>query len=126
MSAPSEATSFEKYNWDELPKEVVRQGVTRCGFAGEQVLMVMNWLEPGMKVNPHKHPFEQIAYIVKGTAAFHIGDAVVTAGPGDVIRIPADVMHYAEPIGSETVLNLDIFAPIRDDYRHLTAYQQKK
>jgi len=125
MSKQTEAKSFEKYNWDELPKEVVRQGVTRTGFAGEQVLMVMNWLEPGMQVNPHKHPFEQIVYIVKGSTLFHIGDDVVTAGPGDVIRIPPDVMHYAEPVGSETVLNLDVFSPIRDDYRHLTAYQEK-
>jgi quercetin dioxygenase-like cupin family protein len=117
------AKAFEKYNWNDLPKEVVRQGVTRAGFAGEQVLLVMNWLKPGMKVNPHSHPFEQLVYIVSGTALFHIGDEVVTAGAGDVIRIPPDVTHYAEPAGSETVLNLDVFSPIRDDYRHLTRYQ---
>jgi hypothetical protein len=29
-------------------------------------------------------------------------------------------------VGSETVLNLDVFSPIRDDYRHLMDYQQKK
>lgn len=125
MSKPADTKAFEKYNWNALQKEVVRQGVTRCGFAGNQVLMVMNWLEPGMKVNPHSHPCEQIVYIVEGTALFHIGDEVVTAGPGDIIRIPPDIMHYAEPAGSETVLNLDVFSPIREDYRHLVAYQQK-
>ena len=85
MSKQTDKSSFEKYNWNDLPREIVRQGVTRCGFAGDHVLMVMNWLEPGMKVNPHRHPFEQIVYIVSGTALFHIGDDVVTAGPGDVI-----------------------------------------
>jgi quercetin dioxygenase-like cupin family protein len=126
MSTKTDARTFEKYNWNELAKEVVRPGVTRCGFGGDDVLLVMNWLEPGMKVNPHSHPFEQLVYIVKGTANFHIGEEVVTAGPGDVIRIPPDVMHYAEPTGTETVLNLDVFSPIRDDYRHLMDYQQKK
>jgi len=126
MSTKTDTRTFEKYNWNELAKEVVRPGVTRCGFGGDDVLLVMNWLEPGMKVNPHSHPFEQLVYIVKGTALFHIGEEVVTAGPGDIIRIPPDVMHYAEPVGTETVLNLDVFSPIRDDYRHLMAYQQKK
>ena len=27
-------------------------------------------------------------------------------------------------IGDEPVLNLDVFSPIRDDYRHLVEYQQ--
>ena len=112
------------YNWSELPKEFVRAGVERCGFSGDQVLLVMNWLEPGMEVRPHSHPFEQVAYIVQGRMKFVIGDEVFEAGPGSVIRIPPDVEHYGEPIGEEPVMNLDIFSPIRDDYRHLVDYQQ--
>jgi hypothetical protein len=33
-------------------------------------------------------------------------------------------VHYAEPVGDEIVLNLDVFAPLRDDYRHLVDYQR--
>jgi len=112
------------YTWDELPKEVVRKGVERCGFRGEDVLMVMNWLTPGMEVNPHSHPFEQIAYIVQGRMKFVVGDDVFEVGPGSVIRIPPNVEHCGEPIGDEVVLNLDVFSPIREDYRHLVEYQQ--
>lgn len=112
------------YNWNELPKEVVRPGVERSGFSGDDVLLVMNWLEPGMETRPHSHPFEQVAYIVQGRMKFVVGDEVFEAGPGSVIRIPPDVEHYGEPIGDEPVLNLDIFSPIRDDYRHLVEYQQ--
>ena len=39
------------YNWDTLPKEVVPPGVSRSRFRGEDVLMVMNWLDPGMPVS---------------------------------------------------------------------------
>ena len=112
------------HNWNDLPSEVVRKGDSRSGLRGDDVLLVMNKIEPGMDINPHSHPFEQVVYIVEGRVRFHVGDEVVEAGPGSLIRIPPDVMHYAEPIGDEPALNLDVFAPIRDDYRHLVEYQE--
>lgn len=112
------------YNWDTLERETVREGVTRAGFRGDDVLMVMNWLEPGMETNPHSHPFEQVVFIVQGQMRFHVGDEIVEGGPGSLIRIPPNVEHYGHPIGDETVLNLDVFSPIREDYRHLVDYQK--
>ena len=116
-------TKARHETWEGLPRETVRRGVERAGFRGEQVLLVMNWLEPGMEVNPHSHPFEQIVYIVKGQIRFTIEDDVIEAGPGSVIHIPANAVHCGEPIGDETVLNLDVFSPIRQDYRHLVERQ---
>ncbi len=115
-------TSFA--NWNTLDRETVRKGVERVGFRGDDVLLVMNWLGPGMDVNPHSHPFEQVAVIVSGQVRFHVGDEVFEAGPGTFIRIPPNVMHYGEPIGDEPALNLDVFAPIRDDYKHLVEHQK--
>jgi quercetin dioxygenase-like cupin family protein len=112
------------YRWSELPRETVRPGVTRTAFRGDNALMVMNWLEPGMEVRPHSHPFEQLAYILAGRVRFTVADEVVEVGAGEVLRIPPDVVHCGEPIGSETAINLDVFAPVRDDYRHLTEYQE--
>ncbi len=112
------------YRWDTLPKEVVRPGVSRTAFRGDNALMVMNWLEPGMEKKPHSHPFEQLAYVVSGRIRFEIGDDVVEAGAGEVVRIPPDVVHCGEALGDEVALNLDVFAPVRDDYRHLTEYQE--
>jgi len=122
MAAPE--TSTRVYKWTELPREVVRPGVSRCAFRGDNALMVMNWLEPGMDVRPHSHPFEQLVYILQGRVRFTVGDDVVEVGPGEVVRIPPDVMHCGEPLGDETAVNLDVFAPVREDYRHLTAYQE--
>lgn len=112
------------YQWDALPRETVRPGVSRTAFRGDGALMVMNWLEPGMEKKPHSHPFEQLAYILSGRLRFEIGDEVVEVGAGEVVRIPPDVVHCGEVIGDETVVNLDVFAPARDDYLHLTAYQE--
>jgi quercetin dioxygenase-like cupin family protein len=115
---------IQHYQWDELPTEDVRPGVKRAGFRGDDVLLVMNWLQPGMQTNPHRHPFEQIVYIVSGKMRFVVGGEAIEAGAGSVIRVPPDVEHYGEPIGDEPVLNLDVFSPFREDYRHLVEYQQ--
>ncbi|MEM1104694.1 MAG: cupin domain-containing protein, partial [Pseudomonadota bacterium] len=72
---------------------------------------------------PHKHPFEQIAYIIQGRIKFTIEDEVIEAGPGSVIRIPPNALHCGEPIGDEIVMNLDVFCPIREDYKHLVERQ---
>ncbi len=113
-------------NLYELPRETVRRGVERAGFRGDNFIAVMNWLTPGMALSPHQHDFEQVALIVQGRVRYHVGDEVFDAGPGSAIRIPAGVAHYAEPVGDEVALNLDIFAPPRDDYRHLVAHQDAR
>ena len=120
----SKSTKTRVLEWNALPKEVVRPGVERAGFRGDDVLMVMNWLEPGMEVNPHSHPCEQLVYVVKGTMRFVVDGEELIAGAGSLIRIPPDVEHFGEPIGDEQVLNLDVFAPIRGDYRHLVEHQK--
>ncbi|UYV39357.1 cupin domain-containing protein [Rhodobacteraceae bacterium D3-12] len=111
------------YRWTELPKEQVREGVSRTAFRGDGAIMVMNWLEPGMEKKPHSHPFEQLAYILEGRVRFEIGDEIVEVGAGEVVRIPPDVVHCGEALGGEVAVNLDIFAPARADYLHLTEYQ---
>ncbi|MDP2119861.1 MAG: cupin domain-containing protein [Hoeflea sp.] len=116
--------STKVYGWDRLPREQVREGVSRTAFRGDNALMVMNWLEPGMEKKPHSHPFEQLAYVVSGRVRFEIGEDVVEVGAGQMVRIPPDVVHCGEAIGDEVALNLDVFAPVREDYKHLTAYQE--
>jgi quercetin dioxygenase-like cupin family protein len=105
--------------WEEIPDEEVRPGVRRRGFGTSDVMLVMNECQPGMQVRPHSHTFDQIAMIVSGTAIYHVGDIHNEVGPGSIMHIPAGVEHYIEPTGSEPVLNLDVFAPAREDYMHL-------
>ena len=78
-----------------------------------------------MKTNRQSHHFGQIIFIAQGEMRFNIGDEIIEGGPGSLIRIPPGVEHYGEPCGDERVLNLDVFNPIRDDYRHLVDYQRE-
>jgi mannose-6-phosphate isomerase-like protein (cupin superfamily) len=110
--------------WDDIPGESARGGVFRRGFGTDRVLLVMHDLDPNMDLSPHRHDFDQIAVIVEGEAIYHVGDRDNVVGPGSVLLIPAGVEHYIEPTGSTPVKNLDVFAPCREDYRHLIEWMR--
>jgi quercetin dioxygenase-like cupin family protein len=114
------------YNWKNILEESPRAGVRRQAFRGSNVIIVRNELEPGMQTFPHIHDFEQLALIVSGRVRFRVGDEVHEIGPGSIFLIPAGVEHFAEPIGNEAVVNIDIFSPVRKDYLHLVKYQEEK
>jgi quercetin dioxygenase-like cupin family protein len=120
----SESGKTHGYRWEDLPREHVRPGVSRAGFRGNDVMLCMNWLEPGMEVRPHSHPHEQLVMVVKGRMRFFIGDDTIEVDQGGVVRIPPNVTHCGEVVGDETVLNLDVFTPLREDYLHLVTYQK--
>jgi quercetin dioxygenase-like cupin family protein len=91
------------------------------------VLVTHNLLAPGMEPSPHSHPFEQVFMLLEGRAKLHIGDEVHDCGPGTVLRIPPNVIHWAEPPKPEdgVAVNVDIFSPVREDYLPLVEYQRK-
>jgi quercetin dioxygenase-like cupin family protein len=73
-------------------------------------------LEPHAVVEEHSHPHEQVGMVLEGRAVFVIGGEQKTLGPGDLFRIPGHVKHRVAALEAR-VRALDIFCPIRDDYR---------
>jgi quercetin dioxygenase-like cupin family protein len=114
------------YTWDDAPSEEVRPGIRRRGFGTRDCLLVLNECEPGMDLRPHTHDFDQIALITQGSARYHVGDEPNEVGPGSLVLIPAGVEHYIEPVGDETVINIDVFAPARSDYLHLLEWMSSR
>ena len=58
-------------------------------------------------------------------AALAFGASSVVMGPGTAMRIPAGVPHTGWTIGDEVVLNIDVFAPAREDYLFLAVNQDE-
>jgi quercetin dioxygenase-like cupin family protein len=111
--------------WEAIPAEDVRRGVRRRAFGSEDVILVMNEIEPEMEPAPHAHEgFDQMALIISGRAIYHIGDDAHRVGPGSVMLIPAGETHWIEPDGNERIENLDVFAPARKDFLHLLAWME--
>jgi hypothetical protein len=47
-------------------------------------------------------------------------------GPGELLYLPAGMPFLGRVIGDEVVLNLDVFAPAREDDLYLAAHQTGK
>ncbi len=115
------------FSWSEMPKETLWDGkLTRTGIRSDGAIVAINWHQPNTPRKPqHSHPFDQLVLIISGTLGMSIGDEEVTLGPGSALRIPADVPHTGWTIGDEVVLNIDVFAPIREDYLFLAVNQSE-
>ncbi len=107
---------IKKANFDSLEETTAREGVTRRVFSGEKSMMVINTIQPFAQPALHQHPHEQLTYIIHGKCDFTLGDEVVSMEAGDVILVPPDVPHTLRPTSDETIINLDVFSPIREDY----------
>ncbi len=101
---------------EECGRHTIFPGVTVRTCAAEQMMLSLAELEPHAVVEEHSHPHEQVGMVVEGRAVFHIGAEEKTLGPGDMYRIPGHVKHRVVAL-DKPVKALDIFYPIREDYR---------
>lgn len=108
--------NLHQIDWSKTEWQAVREGVDRKAFTGNGATLALHRLMPGHKPSPHKHPHEQIVYIIAGQIRFHVGDSESLLGPGSLLVIPPDTMHWGEVVGEEPVLNLDVFTPQRPEY----------
>ena len=103
-------------DWSKLAWQRVRPGIERESFSGEGATLALHRLHPGHEPRPHAHPYEQIVYIMAGTVDFHVGGETIRLGAGGLLTVPPNVTHWAEVVGAEPVLNLDVFTPRRAEY----------
>ena len=73
---------------------------------GREVIQVRVDLEPGYLFPGHTHPGEEIIYVIEGTWEYVIGGKREIAKPGDVLFVPAGVIHSAKNIGTGNAAEL--------------------
>jgi quercetin dioxygenase-like cupin family protein len=91
-------------------------GVEIATLAGEGMMLSLVEFQPHAVVEAHSHPHEQMGILLEGELEFTIGDERQVVKPGEMWRIPGGVVHKAVA-GPNRVRALDVFHPIRDDYR---------
>ena len=116
------AATVPDYNWKTIPVRESRKGIMQRVFRGNDVLIGYSELHPHMDPSPHSHPYEQIFMIVQGRVKLHVGEQVIQCTPGSVVRIPPNVVHWAEPPSPEdgVAINMDIWT-VQCRLRHLAA-----
>lgn len=105
------------YRWDDLPKEPLKDDLSRRLISTDRMMLAQVFLEKGAVVPRHSHENEQLTYILEGTLRFWLGEdesETVDVAAGEVLHIPSWVPHKAEAI--ETTLDIDIFNPPRQDW----------
>jgi quercetin dioxygenase-like cupin family protein len=66
-----------------------------------EVVQVRVGFAPGAFAPEHRHPGEEIAYVLQGTLEYRLdGGAPVTLKEGDTLFIPAGAVHSARNVGS--------------------------
>jgi quercetin dioxygenase-like cupin family protein len=100
----------------ETAQHEIFRGVRIFTAAGEAMMLSLVEFEPRSVVEPHSHPHEQMGMLLEGELTFTIGGQTRTLRPGDMWRIPGGVVHSAVA-GDAPVKALDVFHPIREDYR---------
>jgi quercetin dioxygenase-like cupin family protein len=68
---------------------------------GREVVQVRVDFGPGVVAPRHKHPGEEIIYVLEGTLEYQVeGKPPVTLKAGGVLFIPAGTIHGAKNVGS--------------------------
>jgi quercetin dioxygenase-like cupin family protein len=71
------------------------------GIPGREAVQVRIDFEPGTGFGKHKHPGEEIIYVLEGLLEYQVeGKPPVTLKAGDVLFIPAGTIHAAKNVGS--------------------------
>jgi quercetin dioxygenase-like cupin family protein len=90
-------------------------GITRRILAYTQKVMITEHaLEKGAVLPDHKHPHEQIVYLLSGELLLEVSGENFTMLPGDSVAVPSNANHKA--VAFKESIALDIFAPARTDY----------
>ena len=89
-------------------------GVTRTplqqhdlSVPGREMVQVRVDLAPGVTFPPHSHPGEEIVYVIEGVLEYRVeGKPPVTLKAGEVLFIPAGVVHGVTNVGSGNAAEL--------------------
>ena len=103
------------YSKRELPSKELLPGIMLRSVYLKNAMMTFFDLQPGSRIPSHKHPHEQISYLVRGSMNMTVGGETRTMKEGDIAVIPPNIEHSVE-VGAEPVFALDAWYPIREDY----------
>jgi quercetin dioxygenase-like cupin family protein len=91
-------------------------GVTGQPLFGAGAMINLIEFEPGSVVPVHSHPHEQLGMCLRGTQVLVVDGVEHPIGPMEAYVIPGGVEHSAF-CGPDGATVIDVFQPVREDYR---------
>ena len=83
----------------------------------EQIMLVRHFFEQGWVGARHSHPHDQLVYVVSGALRVDVCGKTFDAHAGDSFVVDGGKEHQASAIEASEVL--DVFTPVREEYRDL-------
>lgn len=80
----------------------------------ESMMLVRHEMRKGWRGTAHKHPHEQMVYVISGHIRSIVDGAEIDASTGDNFIVAPNVEHQATALEDSVVL--DVFCPARADY----------
>ena len=104
------------YNEDSKPARQIFEGIWARSFWGDDIMLVVVELEPHAVLPNHSHIHEQAGIVLEGKLEFIIAGETRLLQPGDLYIIPRNIEHSVK-VGSNPAKVLDVFNPIREDFK---------
>lgn len=96
--------------------QTFKAGMKSCIFKPTTATTIQySEIQPGVTVDLHQHPAEQILYVQDGYVEASVDGAIQNLGPGNFCYIPSEATHHVTNIGNTATVVIDIFLPERDD-----------
>lgn len=83
---------------------------------GQGAMLSLVEIDPGGVVPLHSHPHEQLGYVVSGELRLTVAGVEHRLHPTDGYQLEGGIEHSATS-GPDGCLVLDVFHPVREDYR---------
>jgi quercetin dioxygenase-like cupin family protein len=100
----------------DLKGKKVREGITLKSVSVDKTMMTIFEFEPGTVIPVHKHPHEQITYVVEGEIEFALEGEIRLLRAGEGVIVTADREHSARVLDKPSKA-VDAWYPIREDYQ---------
>jgi len=102
-----------KYN--EIQGTDIGGGITRRILAHEGGMMIVEaTFQKGAVGTAHRHPHQQVSYILSGKFRYTMDGESYILEKGDTYYVPPEVLHGAEALEDSVIL--DVFTPQREDF----------
>lgn len=99
----------------DLKAKQILEGITLRAVSGDKTMMTFFEFEPNAVIPSHKHPHEQITYVIEGEMEFTVKDETRILKKGEGVVIYSNQEHSAKILNKPTKA-VDAWYPIREDY----------
>jgi quercetin dioxygenase-like cupin family protein len=106
------------FRLDAIAPFAMADGVRARALFGDGAMLNLVELDPGAIVPEHSHPHEQLGIGLRGLITMVVDGEKHELGPMDAMHLPSGIVH-AGIAGPEGAVVLDVFVPVREDFRAL-------